>query len=141
LTRRIDALAIAFLAVLTAAAAKPARDPLVGDWAFKTAGYGPGCMLEGQMEIRQAENAKLACAFEARETCRPWKVRARQTCSVTRAPSGDITLRSAVVSTDSESYHPDDFTVRMLRPDEMRGTMSSVYEAPVVFSRKAALTS
>jgi len=140
--RAFAALGLLALAALTAAAAKPpARDPLIGAWGFKTAAYGPGCTLEGEMEIRQDEGAKLTCSFQARETCRPWTARARQTCTLTRAPSGEIAIHSSISAADSGSYRPDDFTVRMIRPDEMRGAMKSVYEAPVVFTRKVSLTS
>lgn len=126
-----------------AASAKPAApDPIVGAWSFKTAVYGPDCTLVGDMQISPGKTAgAYTCRFEARETCRPWKARATQTCQAVRTASGALSISSAVVASEGTSYRPDDFTLDVLGPSEMRGAMSSVYRAPVVFSRKTALTS
>ena len=131
------------LALGGAASAKPAEpDPIVAVWSFKTDVYGPDCTLVGEMLISHGETAgAYTCRFETRETCRAWKVRARQTCQAVRTASGALSISSAVVTSEGASYKPDDFTLDVLGPFEMRGAMSSVYRAPVVFSRKTALTS
>ncbi|MBU6372535.1 MAG: hypothetical protein KJS97_07355 [Alphaproteobacteria bacterium] len=139
----LAALAVAAAALAGAAIAKPAApDPVPGAWAFQTAPYGPDCLLVGQMQITAGKTpGTYTCRFETRETCRPWKARATQSCTATRAAGGGLVITSAVISSEGSSYKPDDFTLDTLGRDEMRGVMSSVYRAPVVFSRKAALTS
>lgn len=134
--------ALAALAVATASAKPAPPDPVVGSWAFRTAEYGPACVLVGEMQITAGKTpGAYACRFETRETCRPWKARATQSCTAQRTASGALAITSAVVTSEGDSYRPDDFTLDVLGRDEMRGVMSSVYRAPVVFSRKAALTS
>lgn len=139
----ILAIAVAAAGLAAGAAAKPAViDPVIGAWAFKTAPYGPECVLVGEMQIRAgAAPGVYACRFEARETCRPWKARATQACTATRTAAGGLSISSTVVASEGASYKADDFALDVLGRDEMRGAMSSVYRAPVMFSRKAALTS
>ena len=129
-------------ALAVAAAAKPVQDPLVGRWAFKTAAYGPGCVLEGEMTIAAGKPpASLSCTFDARETCRSWLARAKQTCTIVRTGTTGVAMTSKVTWSDGMSYKADDFSLTIVAPDEMRGVMNSVHAAPVVFSRKVALTS
>ena len=136
------ALAAVGAALALAAAAKPApADPVLGPWAFKTASYGPGCVLEGRMEVRPGPApGQYVCAFDAVETCRAWVARAKETCTAARSANG-LSISSTVVSYDGVSYQADHFVLDTLGPDDMRGTMRSVYSAPVAFSRRAALTS
>jgi hypothetical protein len=136
------ALALAAARAAASAAAKPAQDALVGRWAFKTAAYGPGCVLEGEMTIAAGKApAGMTCTFEARETCRSWAARAKETCTITRTGKAGVEIASQVTWSEGVSYKADDFSLTVVAPDEMRGVMNSVHSAPVVFSRKVALTS
>lgn len=138
----IRTLAALALALATPVAhAKPASDPILGAWGFKTAAYGPSCVLEGHMTIRPAAQPnRYDCTFTAVERCRDWTVSAKQSCKAERTASG-LSIRSAVVQSTGTDYRPDDFTLDAIAPDSMRGTMSSVFKAPVAFTRKVALTS
>jgi hypothetical protein len=135
----LAAAALVALGLATPSLGQPAGkfgpDAHRGEWAFKTESYGLSkCVLSGRMRITKSRTGAEICTFQAIETCRDWRYKAEQTCTIAR--SGDtLTITSRIVRADTPSYRADDFKVTLESTDKMRGTMSSVYQAPVEFRR------
>lgn len=131
--------AAALLAIAAGADSRPALKPgetaLAGAWRFETERFGFGCTIAGDMILRPIGGGRYDCSFVAVETCGEAKFTAKQVCTAVQEGEA-VRIEASVISVSPPvSYAPDNWLLRVVGPNEMKGELRSAAVAPATFYR------
>lgn len=138
---------LAVLGGAVSASAQSDRSNIQGNWTFVT-DIGPSCGFEGTAIIAEALDGGLTCEITAHQACPAdgsgSSALVRQSCTIDRT-GNKLTLISTIEEflggTVTTGYQPDNFYLLIISSDKMEGYMSSIGEAPSVWTRDEGSTS